>query len=105
MKFKPQALKWPLLAIFLLVVFGVFVHILASIGFGVSWQESISMPEGWYATLPVKTIHRGEVLVFQPPTKAMQMMLRHHWILPNSQMMKTAAAIPGDQVCLKQGEV
>lgn len=105
MTFKLNALKWPFLSIFLLIVFAVLVHLIAAIGFGISWQESISMPEGWYATLPVKTIHRGEVLVFKPPGTAMKIMLKHHWILPNSEMMKIAAAVPGDKVCLKQGEV
>ena len=99
--FNIESLKPLIISLAYLALLFVLVQILRGAGFGFSYQDSISMPEGWYASVPVQKIHRNEIILFQPPAKALPIMLQHHWILPDSQMMKTAQGLPGDFVCIR----
>lgn len=90
----------PLLCVLvvLLCLYGLVVY-LQSIGFGLSYQGSKSMPEGWYVTYPLHKIKRGDTVVFYPPQSAEQIMLQQHWIEPGAVMMKQVYGMPGDKVC------
>lgn len=98
---KLQSLKWPVLSLFFLAFLYVVISVLFDVGFGFSYQDSTSMPEGWYLTLPVSQISPNEILLFRPPSSAEKIMLKHQWILPGAVMMKEAMGMPGDFVCIQ----
>jgi conjugative transfer signal peptidase TraF len=74
--------------------------------FGVTYQETTSMPEGWYLYYPItKKLKLGDVVLFNPPKFAEKIMIKHNWIGPNMPMMKHVMAVPGDFVCIKNNAV
>lgn len=85
----------------LLVLFSVAILILRSIGFGLSYQDSTSMPEGWYLTYPIVSLKKGDIVIFEPPKVLDQFMIKRHWIDKGMNMLKPIRAMAGDRVCIK----
>lgn len=91
------------LAITILALLSLFiiVNLLKSLGFGLSYQDSTSMPEGWYFTYPIVSLHKGDIVIFKPPATLDNYMLKRHWIDRGANMLKPIAAVAGDLVCIK----
>jgi len=86
--------------IFLLVLWRV-TYYLKSEGYGISYQVSPSMPEGFYLLLPAHHLKRHDVVIFYPPEKIKRFLLQHHWVPDDGLLMKYIFAVPGDRVCKK----
>ena len=75
-------------------------------GYEISYQNTASMPEGWYWLLPVPDhLQRGDIMLFHPPEAARQLALKHHWMLADEVLMKPIAALPGDRVCVVDHQI
>ena len=75
-------------------------------GYGISYQNTGSMPKGWYWLLPVPAqIKKGDIIVFRAPPSAEKLALTHHWILPGEVLMKPIVALPGDLACVYDHQV
>ena len=75
-------------------------------GYGISYQNTGSMPEGWYWMVPVPhQVQRGDIMIFSAPATARALALTHHWMLPNERLMKPVAAVPGDHVCVQDHQI
>lgn len=96
------------LGFLLLLLLGIFtaVQYLLREGYHLSYQDSKSLPEGWYVVLPLKQpIHRGETLVFTPPKTILPYLNSHHWLRPGTWMMKKVFGLPGDFVCIQDHKI
>ena len=89
---------------FLFACFFVITSVRKS-GYGLSYQVSASMPEGWYLLQPVSNLKKGEVVVFEPPHFAKKFLQVHHWLPDNGVMMKHVMGVPGDFVCKHNGAI
>ena len=96
MKRKINYKKWLLINI--LCIF-ILLFALNIIGIGIVHQETNSMEKGWYLTLPLNKIKRGEIVIFQPRNTIYNYMIRHGWLRARMSMMKHVLAMPGDKVC------
>jgi len=75
-------------------------------GYGISYQNTGSMPQGWYWLFPVPThLQRGDIVLFQAPQPSKQLALEHHWMLPGEIFMKPIAALADDQVCVRDHQI
>ena len=85
---------------FILIIMALLL-LLQLMGFGIVYQETDSMPKGWYLQLPVTKIYRNQIVIFQPTKYLQHYMIKHDWIGKNMRMMKHVLALPGDNVCNK----
>lgn len=75
---------------------------LERLGYGLSYQDSISMPEGWYALSPLQLpLKKDTIVVFAPNAGTEAYLLDHAWLGPHTLLMKHVFAVPGDEVCIK----
>ena len=103
---KIAALIIVLVALILLGVFYVLIWVIHELGYGFSYQDTASMPIGWYITYPLPVhLDHGQVVVFDPPKSAEALMIKNHWIHKNQKLMKKVYATPGDWVCTDCNEV
>jgi type IV secretory pathway protease TraF len=68
-------------------------------GFGLTYQVTPSMPQGFYFIKPIKDIKRGDIVIFSPPPIALTFLLKNHLIPQNGLLMKYVFALPGDKTC------
>jgi type IV secretory pathway protease TraF len=110
MKKLKQPQKRILLIIFLSLLFlfllALFCHLLFLRNYRLTDQNSLSMPQGWYWITPIKfPIDRNETLVFEPPAEILLFLNQRGWLVPNDWLMKRAAGLPGDWVCIKNNNL
>lgn len=75
-------------------------------GYGFSYQNTASMPEGWYVLTPApKQLQRGTIVLFHVDNHWRHYLRQHHWIQKDDQLMKHVAAVPGDYVCVRDHTV
>lgn len=79
----------------------VIVFFIKQLGFGFSIQSSASMPKGVYFIGPIKSIHRGDIIIFKPPLTIDAFLIKQRWVPKSGILLKTVMAIPGDYVCKK----
>lgn len=75
------------------------------LGYGVVYQVTPSMPEGFYWRMPPKHLHRNDIVIFYPPSSILLFMHQHHLVPKDGWVMKYILGVPGDFVCKKQGYV
>jgi conjugative transfer signal peptidase TraF len=83
----------------LLFALAVITSLLKYGGYGLTYQFSASMPEGWYWLSPVGQLERGDTVTFMPPPATAALMVKRQWLGPDMAMMKHIKAMPGDFVC------
>lgn len=99
-RFKP--LVYSLCFIGLLAVPVSLLHML---GYGLSYQTSASMPEGWYVTYPSTRIDRGDTVLFSPPRRIDAYIVKRGWKVAGEPMLKQIFALAGDKVCVVSGHI
>lgn len=72
-----------------------------SLGYELTYQETASMPIGWYLQTPINKVKKEDVVIVNLNQNWQQYLVRHHWIGKNMTLMKHVFAIPGDTVCIK----
>lgn len=89
-----------------LAVLFVAVSVLKHFGYGISYQFSRSMPEGFYLYSPLThQIHRNEIVLFRPPAWVDAYLINHGWLHQHMLMMKQVMALPGDHFCIRNHAV
>lgn len=83
----------------LTMVFISFIVSMKKRGFTITYQITSSMPKGFYLVVPVKELHRSDIVVFRPKESTLAFLQERHWVPSTGWMMKYVMAIPGDAVC------
>ncbi len=63
------------------------------------------MPRGFYLVAPVKKITRYDIVEFVPPKAILDFARDLHWIPDSGLIIKYVFAIPGDDVCVRDGAI
>ena len=91
-----------LISLLFLLCLSLICHVLWLKNYRLSYQNSLSMPQGWYLIIPVKfPIYPNETLVFTPPPEILPFLNQRGWLIPDDWLMKKAVGLPGDWVCIK----
>lgn len=102
----PVKNKAVLIILALLFVLTLNVWVLKEMGFGIVYQSTDSMPKGWYVYTPVHfPLERNQIVVFKLTPYWQQYIVEHHWMVPDSLLMKPIVGIPGDKVCVYDHQV
>jgi conjugative transfer signal peptidase TraF len=64
------------------------------------WNASASAPIGLYAVAPGARIERGDMVVAWPPAEARQLAAQRRYLPRNVPLVKRAAGIAGDTICM-----
>lgn len=96
--------RYVIWVLFLIAILAIGTYLIRYFGYGVSYQVSPSMPEGFYFIEPAKNLKRNDIVIFYPPKNIKKFLLEHHWIPHDGLLMKYVVGVPGDWVC-KKGNV
>lgn len=103
---QPRSTKYLRMIVVAVLLLLLVTSMVASFGYGFTYQPSNSMPKGLYVLLPVRQpLHVGEVVLFDPPDRAKKFLQVHHWLPSSTQLMKPVLARYGDMVCIRHGQV
>lgn len=98
--------KLVITALIVLAVICLLLSFAKTLGYGLSYQGSISMPQGWYWLKPIALpLAHKTIVVFHPDDATRHYLLAHKWLRPRVVLMKYVFAGPGDDVCIKQHTV
>ena len=100
-KMKSKSFKPLVIALTIIISIFIITSITKHLGYGLTYQVSISMPKGFYLIVPAKHIKRNDVVIFYPPPKIKTFLVQHKWIPNSAIMMKHVIGMPGDMVCKK----
>jgi conjugative transfer signal peptidase TraF len=96
----------PLLrSLLLLALLASIVSLLKSLGFGITYAVSYSVPNGWYLLIPATTIKRYNIVQFKPPEATVTFLQKLHWAPKNALLVKYVYGLPGDFVCNKNASI
>lgn len=97
-----KKVQWLLVILLSLMLLWLGAVWLGNRGYGLTYQDSPSMPEGWFVYHPIRfPLTRGTVVVFHPAPHWQAYLVQQGWLLPHALMMKQVYALPGDVVCIK----
>ena len=63
------------------------------------------MQKGFYFVRPVKHLMRNEIVIFYPPKKAKQLLIKNNWSPKSGLLIKHVMAIPDDTVCYQRNSL
>ncbi len=69
------------------------------------WNASASAPLGLWAITPGAAIQAGDSVLVEPPPAARRLAAQRHYLPANVPMIKTVAAVSGDEVCAVDAEI
>jgi conjugative transfer signal peptidase TraF len=90
--------------IFCLALYGVVVLLKYS-GFSIVFQESASMPVGYYFIYPSKTIEANNIVLIDISKKLSDFLISRGYLKGNKPLLKEVLAVPGDAVCFHESTV
>jgi len=94
-----------LLSLLFIALLAVTIMSVKRLGYTVTYQATNSMPRGLYLIMPVKSIARGDIVVFYPPITIRDFLKQQHWLPYSGMIMKYALGLPGDYVCRRKDEL
>ncbi|MFA6409267.1 MAG: signal peptidase I [Gammaproteobacteria bacterium] len=94
-----------LLALLFIALLVATIILVKRAGYAVTYQATSSMPRGLYLLAPVKSIARGDIVLFYPPITIRDFLKQQHWLPRSGLIMKYALGVPGDYVCRRQNEL
>lgn len=96
-------MKYTLLSIVATAVIGAAYVAVANPAPLVVYNDSPSMPIGWYVRVPGEAPATGAIVVFQPPKAAVRYSLVRWGEKPSETFIKPIVAEAGDHVCAQAG--
>lgn len=69
------------------------------------WNASASAPIGLWRIVPGAAISVGDSVLVEPPNQARRLAAQRHYLPANVPMIKTIAAVSGDQVCAREAVI
>ena len=88
------------LSLLFISVLAAIVYLLHFLGYGLAYQHSKSMPEGWYTYYPAHNLKRGDIVLFQPPKSLDNFIAKRGWKKAHEPIMKRVFAMAPDKVCV-----
>ncbi|MEM9243049.1 MAG: signal peptidase I [Pseudomonadota bacterium] len=102
MKTKIGKFNYLFIALLFLLIVYLLICLIRWLGYGFSYQASMSMPKGLYFVMPAKQLKRDDIVIFHPPRVAQEFLAKHPWGPPNNVLMKVVMGVPGDKVCKRE---
>jgi len=69
------------------------------------YNATDSLPHGIYRVIKQQNYKRGDLIVFPVPEQVRRLVIQRDWLKPDSYLIKTVAAINGDNVWITCGQV
>lgn len=69
------------------------------------YNATDSLPHGIYRVIKQQTYERGDLIVFPVPERVRSLVIQRGWLKPDSYLIKTVAAINGDNMRITSGQV
>lgn len=91
-------------AVFILVVFLIFMGILKKEGKNYTINKTRSLPRGIYRLYPPVDLHKEDIIVFEIP-KSAELMFKRGYVSNIDTLMKKLAALPGEDIQIENNEV
>ncbi|MDC0535478.1 S26 family signal peptidase [Francisellaceae bacterium] len=90
--------------IFCLMLYGVVI-LLKYCGFSIVFQESASMPVGYYFVYPSSSIKANNIVLISVSKKLSDFLITRGYLKGNKPLLKEVLAVPGDAVCFHESSV